>query len=62
LSKQLTPPSFIEKSMKITKGLTEPVNLRRTDNIICQKKKYKRTNNDLQNIHTKLKIEKHEPH
>jgi hypothetical protein len=27
-----------------------------------QKKKYKRTNNDLQNIHIKLKIEKHEPH
>jgi hypothetical protein len=23
--------------------------------------KYKRTNNDLQNIHIKLKIEKHEP-
>ena len=27
-----------------------------------QKKKYKRTNNDLQSIHIKLKIEKHEPH
>ena len=27
-----------------------------------QKKKYKRTNNDLQNIHIKLKIEDHEPH
>ena len=27
-----------------------------------QKKKDKMTNNDLQNIHTKLKIEKHEPH
>jgi len=26
------------------------------------KEKYKRTNNDLQNIHIKLKIEKHEPH
>ena len=26
-----------------------------------QKKKYKRTNNDLQNIHIKLKIEYHEP-
>jgi hypothetical protein len=23
---------------------------------------YKRTNNDLQNIHIKLKIEQHEPH
>jgi hypothetical protein len=27
-----------------------------------QKKKDKRTNNDLQNIHIKLKIELHEPH
>ena len=27
-----------------------------------QTKKDKMTNNDLQNIHTKLKIEKHEPH
>ena len=28
----------------------------------CQKKKYKKTNNDLQNIHIKLKIEQCEPH
>jgi hypothetical protein len=27
-----------------------------------KKKKYKRTNNDLQNIHVKLKIEKHKLH
>ena len=27
-----------------------------------QKKKYKRTNNDLQNLHIKLKIEEHESH
>jgi hypothetical protein len=27
-----------------------------------QKKKYNGTNNDLQNIHIKLKIEYHEPH
>jgi hypothetical protein len=27
-----------------------------------QKKKYKRTNNDQQNIHIMLKIELHEPH
>ena len=27
-----------------------------------QKKKYKRTNNDLQKIHINLKIEQHEPH
>jgi len=29
---------------------------------MAKKKKDKRTNNDLQNIHIKLKIEKHEPH
>ena len=28
----------------------------------AQKKKYTRTNNDLQNIHIKLKTELHEPH
>ena len=27
-----------------------------------QKKKYKRTNNDLQSMHIKLKIEQYEPH
>ena len=27
-----------------------------------QKKKYKRTNNNLQNMHIKQKIEQHEPH
>jgi hypothetical protein len=27
-----------------------------------RKKNHKRTNNDLQNIHIKLKIEQHEPH
>jgi hypothetical protein len=27
-----------------------------------EQKKYKKTNNDLQNIHVKLKIEYHEPH
>jgi hypothetical protein len=29
---------------------------------MVKRKKYKRTNNDLQNIHIKLKIEKQEPH
>jgi len=29
---------------------------------MAKKKKYKKTNNDLQNIHIKLKIEQHEPH
>jgi hypothetical protein len=29
---------------------------------MAKRKKCKRTNNDLQNIHIKLKIEKHKPH
>jgi hypothetical protein len=29
---------------------------------MAKRKNTKRTNNDLQNIHIKLKIEKHEPH
>ena len=41
------------KSLKIPKGLSESVN-QRTDNTMD---KIKRTNNDLQKIHVKLKIE-----
>jgi hypothetical protein len=40
-------------SLKIPKGLSESVN-QRTDNTMD---KIKRTNNDLQKIHVKLKIE-----
>ena len=32
------------------------------ENMIEALKKYKRRNNNLQNIHMKLKIEQHEPH
>ena len=35
---------------------------KRSDNTMAKRKKYKRTNNDLQNMHIKLKIEQHEPH
>jgi hypothetical protein len=42
-----------KKSLKIPKGYSESVNRRRTDNAIAKRKKYKRTNNDLQNIHIK---------
>jgi len=42
-----------EKSLKIPKGQSESVNRRRTDNTMAKRK---RTNNDLQNIHIKLKI------
>jgi hypothetical protein len=45
-----------KKSLKIPKRQSESVYRRRTDNIMVKRKKYKRTNNDLQNIHIKLKI------
>jgi len=35
---------------------SESVYRRKTDNTMAKRKKYKRTNNDLQNIHIKLKI------
>jgi hypothetical protein len=41
----------------IPKGKSESVYRRRTDNTMTKKKKDKRTNNDPQNIHIKLKIE-----
>ena len=53
--------------MKIPKGQLETVYQRRTDNTMAKRqknrqhngemKKYKKINNDLQNIHIKLKIE-----
>jgi len=46
-----------KKSLKIPKGQSESVNRRKADNTMGKKKKYKRKNNDLQNIHIKLKIE-----
>ena len=45
-------PKNYKKSLKIPKGQSESVNRRRTDNTMA-----KRTNNDLQNIHIKVKIE-----
>ena len=42
----------VKKSLKIPKRQSESVYRRRTDNT-----KAKRTNNDLQHIHIKLKIE-----
>ena len=50
-----SPFDFCKKSLKIPKGQSESVYRRRTDNTMI--KKDKRTNNDLQNIHEKLKIE-----
>jgi hypothetical protein len=53
----MTGISIIEKSLKIPKGSSEVVNRRGTSNTMVKRKKYKRTNNDLQNIHITLKIE-----
>ena len=52
----LTEMVQIKKSLKIPKCNQNPVN-RRTNNKMTKEKKDKRTNNDLQNIYIKLKIE-----
>ena len=46
---------MITKSLKIPNGLSDSVNRKRRDNTIAQKKKTKRTNNDLQDITHKTK-------
>ena len=48
-----------KKSLNMPKGQSESVNRRRTDNTMVKRKskKDKKTNNDQQNIHIKLKIE-----
>jgi len=43
--------------LKLPKGQLKSVNRRRTDNTIAKRKRTKRTNNDLQSIHIKLKIQ-----
>jgi hypothetical protein len=48
---------IVKKGLKIPKGQSKYVYRRRTNNTMAKRKKYKRTNNDLQNIHIKLKIE-----
>ena len=52
-----------KKRLKIdTKGVIRICLSKKIRKHNCQNKKYKRANIDLQNIHIKLKIEKHEPH
>ena len=49
-----------KKSLKISKGLSESVYRKRTDNTMAKRKtEYKKTNNDMYTKHTgiKLKIE-----
>jgi len=50
------PPTHTEK-FKDTKGVIRIRISKKNRQHNAQKKKYKRTNNDLQNIHIKLKIE-----
>jgi len=52
--KKLLITKLYKKSVKIPKGQSESVYRRRTDNTMAKRK---RTNNDQQNIHIKLKIE-----
>jgi hypothetical protein len=51
LQQDVVGTKFDKKSLKIPKGWSKPVNLRRTDNTMAKRK---RTNNDLQNIHWAL--------
>jgi hypothetical protein len=45
----------------VKEGQTNTMAKEGQTNTIAKKKKEKRTNNDLQNIHIKLKIQRHEP-
>ena len=51
-----------KKEFEDTKGVIRNYKLKNDRQHNGQKEKDKRTNNDLQNIHIKLKIEQHEPH
>jgi hypothetical protein len=51
-----------KKSLKIPKEQSESAYRRRTDNTMANRKSTKGQNSYQQNIHIKLKIEKHEPH
>jgi hypothetical protein len=52
--------NLFQEEFEDTKGKIRIRKSKRNRRYNVQKKKYKRTNNDLQNIHKKLKIEKHE--
>jgi len=51
-----------EEGFEDTKGVIRIRKSKKNRQHNGQKKRDKRTNNDLQNIHIKLKIEEHEPH
>ena len=47
---------YCMKSLKMSKGLSDSVYRRRTGKTMAERKSKKSTNNNLQNIHIKLKI------
>ena len=53
--------TYIEEEFENTKGAIRICISKKNRQHNGQKKKYKRTNNNLQNIHIKQKIEQHEP-
>ena len=53
---------MMEEEFEDTRGLIRIHKSKKDRQHNGQKKKYKRTNDDLQNTHIKLKIESHEPH
>ena len=54
-------PAPLEKEFEDTKGVIRNRKSKKNKQHNGQKKKYKRTNNDLQNIHIQLKIEWKKP-
>ena len=53
----MTQLAYYYEEFEDTKGVMRIRKSKNRQHINGQKKKYKRTNNDLQNIHIKLKIE-----
>jgi hypothetical protein len=53
--------TYIEEEFENTKGAIRICISKKNRQHNGQKKKYKRTNNNLQNIHIEQKIEQHEP-
>ena len=60
--RKLCIPSLLYEEFEDNKGVIRLRISKKNRQHNGQKKKVQRTNNDLQNIHIKLKIEQHEPH
>jgi hypothetical protein len=58
---ELQIPLKVRRVRRYQRGNQNPYISKKNRQHNGQKKKYKKTNNDLQNIHIKLKIELHEP-